>query len=222
MDSTGHIRHRHVGPLTAEDVKNEILPLIQRLGSGRTARLGQSRLGFAIFAGDFGEKTREIWPAIGDRLDRRAADCDWLSAHLVGAEPLIEEPRRIFAQHPKDRRPPPCSDEPAEQRDQQPAPNPLVLPIRGDVKREHFAGERAFAAVRAAAAETEDCAVANRPRRARPAAPAGSRRATRLRGAVPTIRRDRPWRAPRHKSCARSRHLVGLCRARPPAAPAGS
>lgn len=32
VDATGHIRLRHVGPLTAEDVKREILPLIQQLG----------------------------------------------------------------------------------------------------------------------------------------------------------------------------------------------
>jgi cytochrome c biogenesis protein CcmG/thiol:disulfide interchange protein DsbE len=32
VDATGHIRHRHVGPLTAEDVKREILPLIQQIG----------------------------------------------------------------------------------------------------------------------------------------------------------------------------------------------
>lgn len=32
VDATGHIRLRHVGPLTAEDVKSEILPLIQQFG----------------------------------------------------------------------------------------------------------------------------------------------------------------------------------------------
>jgi cytochrome c biogenesis protein CcmG, thiol:disulfide interchange protein DsbE len=32
VDGTGHIRYRHVGPLTAADVKSEILPLIQQLG----------------------------------------------------------------------------------------------------------------------------------------------------------------------------------------------
>lgn len=32
VDTTGHIRLRHVGPVTAEDVKSEILPLIQQLG----------------------------------------------------------------------------------------------------------------------------------------------------------------------------------------------
>jgi hypothetical protein len=32
VDATGHIRLRHVGPLTAEDVKSEILPLIQQIG----------------------------------------------------------------------------------------------------------------------------------------------------------------------------------------------
>jgi cytochrome c biogenesis protein CcmG/thiol:disulfide interchange protein DsbE len=32
VDRTGHIRYRHVGPLTAEDVKNEIVPMIQQIG----------------------------------------------------------------------------------------------------------------------------------------------------------------------------------------------
>jgi cytochrome c biogenesis protein CcmG/thiol:disulfide interchange protein DsbE len=31
VDGTGHIRYRHVGPLTAEDVKENILPLIARI-----------------------------------------------------------------------------------------------------------------------------------------------------------------------------------------------
>src|SRR5271166_2700482 len=43
VDATGHIRYRHVGPLTAEDVKREILPLIEQLtasagASGRSGR----------------------------------------------------------------------------------------------------------------------------------------------------------------------------------------
>ena len=33
VDGTGHIRYRHVGPLTAEDVKEKILPLIARIMS---------------------------------------------------------------------------------------------------------------------------------------------------------------------------------------------
>jgi cytochrome c biogenesis protein CcmG, thiol:disulfide interchange protein DsbE len=32
VDGIGHIRYRHVGPLTAEDVKQQILPLIQQIG----------------------------------------------------------------------------------------------------------------------------------------------------------------------------------------------
>lgn len=31
VDTTGHIRYRHVGPLTATDIKNEIVPLMQRI-----------------------------------------------------------------------------------------------------------------------------------------------------------------------------------------------
>lgn len=33
VDSTGHIRYRHVGPLTAEDVKVKILPLIEQIAA---------------------------------------------------------------------------------------------------------------------------------------------------------------------------------------------
>jgi cytochrome c biogenesis protein CcmG/thiol:disulfide interchange protein DsbE len=33
VDATGHIRYRHVGPLSADDVKREILPLIERVTS---------------------------------------------------------------------------------------------------------------------------------------------------------------------------------------------
>ena len=32
VDATGHIRYRQVGPLTAQDVKTQILPLVQQLG----------------------------------------------------------------------------------------------------------------------------------------------------------------------------------------------
>jgi len=32
IDKQGHIRLRHVGPLTASDLQNEILPLLKQLG----------------------------------------------------------------------------------------------------------------------------------------------------------------------------------------------
>ena len=32
LDSTGHIRKRFVGPLTAEQVEKELLPLLKALG----------------------------------------------------------------------------------------------------------------------------------------------------------------------------------------------
>jgi cytochrome c biogenesis protein CcmG, thiol:disulfide interchange protein DsbE len=32
VDRTGHIRYRHVGALTAEDVKHEIVPMIKQIG----------------------------------------------------------------------------------------------------------------------------------------------------------------------------------------------
>jgi cytochrome c biogenesis protein CcmG, thiol:disulfide interchange protein DsbE len=37
VDGTGHIRYRHVGPLTAEDVKSEILPLVQQIAASAGA-----------------------------------------------------------------------------------------------------------------------------------------------------------------------------------------
>jgi cytochrome c biogenesis protein CcmG/thiol:disulfide interchange protein DsbE len=33
VDATGHIRYRHVGPLTAADVKNEIVPMMRRIAA---------------------------------------------------------------------------------------------------------------------------------------------------------------------------------------------
>jgi cytochrome c biogenesis protein CcmG/thiol:disulfide interchange protein DsbE len=44
IDGSGRIRYRHVGPLTAEDLKEKILPTIQRitLGGGSPAISGRS------------------------------------------------------------------------------------------------------------------------------------------------------------------------------------
>jgi cytochrome c biogenesis protein CcmG, thiol:disulfide interchange protein DsbE len=44
IDGNGRIRYRHVGPLTAEDVKAKILPVIERLtaGGGSPATSGRS------------------------------------------------------------------------------------------------------------------------------------------------------------------------------------
>ena len=42
VDPSGRIRLRHVGPLTAEDVKSEILPLIRQLGSNTSSSGSQS------------------------------------------------------------------------------------------------------------------------------------------------------------------------------------
>jgi cytochrome c biogenesis protein CcmG/thiol:disulfide interchange protein DsbE len=33
VDGTGHVRYRHVGPLSAQDVKEKVLPLVERLMS---------------------------------------------------------------------------------------------------------------------------------------------------------------------------------------------
>jgi cytochrome c biogenesis protein CcmG, thiol:disulfide interchange protein DsbE len=33
VDGSGRIRYRHVGPLTAEDVKQKILPVIERISA---------------------------------------------------------------------------------------------------------------------------------------------------------------------------------------------
>ena len=38
VDGTGHIRYRHVGPLTAEDVKEKILPLIEQITASPGSR----------------------------------------------------------------------------------------------------------------------------------------------------------------------------------------
>lgn len=38
VDGTGHIRYRHVGPLTAEDVKEKILPLIGQITASAGSR----------------------------------------------------------------------------------------------------------------------------------------------------------------------------------------
>lgn len=45
VDGTGHVRYRHVGPLTAEDMQQKILPLIARLTSpgGSAAASGKPR-----------------------------------------------------------------------------------------------------------------------------------------------------------------------------------
>jgi len=40
VDASGRIRYRHVGPLTAEDVKEKILPLIERLAEAVPAPSG--------------------------------------------------------------------------------------------------------------------------------------------------------------------------------------
>src|SRR6516162_2810544 len=88
------------------------------------------RLGFAVLGGDGGEKSREVAPAIGDGFDRGAADRERLVAHLLLAEALIKEARRVVAQYPDDRRAAPGRDEPPEQRDQQLPPDALVLPVR--------------------------------------------------------------------------------------------
>jgi len=43
VDGTGHIRYRHVGPLTAEDVKEKILPVIERITAAAGSPLISSR-----------------------------------------------------------------------------------------------------------------------------------------------------------------------------------
>jgi cytochrome c biogenesis protein CcmG, thiol:disulfide interchange protein DsbE len=45
LDGTGHIRYRHVGPLTAEDVRDKILPLIERLTASGGAPAANARPG---------------------------------------------------------------------------------------------------------------------------------------------------------------------------------
>ena len=43
VDGTGHIRYRHVGPLTAEDVKGKILPLISQLAAATNSSAAAAR-----------------------------------------------------------------------------------------------------------------------------------------------------------------------------------
>jgi cytochrome c biogenesis protein CcmG, thiol:disulfide interchange protein DsbE len=43
VDGTGHIRYRHVGPLTAEDVKEKILPLIEQIRKSAGSPLAANR-----------------------------------------------------------------------------------------------------------------------------------------------------------------------------------
>src|SRR5215467_1275433 len=43
VDDTGRIRYRHVGPLTAEDVKEKILPLIERIAEAVPSASGEHR-----------------------------------------------------------------------------------------------------------------------------------------------------------------------------------
>jgi hypothetical protein len=79
VDGGGHIRYRQVGPLSAEDVEWKIVPLIDRITAsggrpGWTWPLFTARV--AILAGNCGKKSREVTPAIGDRFDRRSADCE--------------------------------------------------------------------------------------------------------------------------------------------------
>src|SRR6516164_5056988 len=115
-----------------------------------------SWLGFAVLAGYGGEKARQIAPAIGDSFDRRTANGERLAADLLPAEALIKKARRVVAQHPDDRRTAADRDQTPEHCDHQAPSDTLVLPIRGDVEREHLAGEEATAAVRTAAAEAEN------------------------------------------------------------------
>src|SRR5262249_20147803 len=105
------------------------------------------------------EKARQIAPGIAGRLDLLAADREQLALHLATAETLVEEPTGIVAQYPNDRRAAALIDKSLEQREEQPAPDPLVLPVGRDVKGKDLAGEFRLTAAAAAAAETEDVGV---------------------------------------------------------------
>ena len=69
---------------------------------------------------------------------------------------FIKETGWIVAQYPKDCGTAPGCHKASKQRDQQASPNPLILPIRGDIEREHLAGEKAVAPIWPAAAKTEN------------------------------------------------------------------
>src|SRR5258708_23630142 len=72
------------------------------------------------------------------------------------AQPFIKETGWIVAQQPKDWGTAPRCDEASKQRDQQASSEPLILPIRRDIEREHLAGEETVASIWTAAAKTEN------------------------------------------------------------------
>jgi cytochrome c biogenesis protein CcmG, thiol:disulfide interchange protein DsbE len=43
VDGSGHIRYRHVGPLTAEDAKGKVLPLIERIVAAANTPIAADR-----------------------------------------------------------------------------------------------------------------------------------------------------------------------------------
>src|SRR5207302_3252580 len=86
-------------------------------------------------------------------------DGEHLVLHLAAADAAIKEAAGVVAQHPDDRRSATLRHQPLEQRKQQAAADPLVLPVGRDIEREYFAGELRRAAATAAAAKTEDLAV---------------------------------------------------------------
>src|SRR5260370_39219868 len=110
----------------------------------------------AVCSGWGGEEPGEYRQDISGGSDRRSADGQWFPAHLMSAQTFVEETRWIVAQHPKDCGTASGCDEASKQRDQQASPNPLILPIRGDIEREHLAGEKAVAPIWSAAAKTEN------------------------------------------------------------------
>src|SRR4051794_19194973 len=93
-----------------------------------------------------GEKARQGAPGITGGLDLFAADREQLALHLAAVEALVEEAAGIVAQYPDDRRAAALVDQPLEQRQQQTAADPLVLPVRRDIEGEDLAGEFRLAA----------------------------------------------------------------------------
>jgi len=123
---------------------------------GRVA--GKLGLGAVLGLGRRSEKARQVGPGIAGSLDPLAADGKDPVLDVPAAEALVEEPARIVAQHPDDRRAAGLVDQPLEQREQEPAADPLVLPVGSDVERVYLAGEFPVAAA-TAAAEAENVAV---------------------------------------------------------------
>src|SRR5207248_880307 len=106
------------------------------------------------------EIARQVAPGVARRGSLLAADREDLGTDRAPAEPLVEKAPGVVAQHPDDHRVATLGDQPLEQREEEAAPDSLVLPVGRDVEGEDLAGELGAAPAPAAAAKTENVAIA--------------------------------------------------------------